>query len=299
MKKIGIILLNYCNYDLTCECIESINRSIFHDYEIIVVDNNSPDGSGEKLAQLKNIKFLQLKDNLGFAAGNNKGIEIALSNGCEYIMLLNNDTIIEKAMIKELIQKANENTVVAPKMYYYDVKGSADTIWYAGGILKYISSDGIHIGAKKKDSEEYSYEKKITFATGCCMMIHKSIIERVGMLREEYFMYCEDTDYSIRLNKEKINILYVPTAKLWHRVSSSSGGEMSKFIVYYVVRNKIYCAVVNKLGLKSYLYIITETLYRTLKACCGKYYSNYSIAPIALWDGLIKKMGKTYMGKVK
>ena len=96
----------------------------------------------------------------------------------------------------------------------------------------------------------------------------------------------------IRLNKASIRILYVPSAKLWHKVSSSSGGEMSKFIVYYVVRNKIYCAIVNKLGIKTYIYIIAETLYRVLKAKCGKYYINYTVAPKALVHGLIKKMGR-------
>ena len=108
-------------------------------------------------------------------------------------------------------------------------------------------------------------------------------------------MYCEDTDYSIRLNKSNVRILYAPNAKLWHKVSSSSGGEMSKFIVYYVVRNKIYCAIVNKLGMKTYLYIITETLYRTMKAKFGRYYSNYVIAPMALMHGLQGKMGRRNM----
>ena len=290
--KIGIVLLNYCNYDLTIDCIESINRSTYKNFEIIVVDNNSTDLSGKKLAQLKNIHFLQMEDNLGFAAGNNIGIKTALSDGCEFVMLLNNDTIIDDRMIEFLLAKANPNTVVVPKMYYFDVDGKQNVLWYAGGDLKYISSDGIHIGGKQLDSNSFSKERNVSFATGCCMLIHKDIFEKVGYLREEYFMYCEDTDYSIRLNNADVKILYVPNAKLWHKVSSSSGGEMSKFIVYYVVRNKIYCAIKNKLGIKTYLYIIIETLYRTLKAKCGKYYISYSIAPKALIHGLTNRMGR-------
>ena len=292
MEKVGIILLNYCNYNLTIDCIESIRQSTYQNYEIIVVDNNSPDHSGKNLSQLEGIRFLQMKENLGFAAGNNRGIEVALSDGCEYMMLLNNDTVIDSNMIETLVSRADANTVVVPKMYYFDVECRKDILWYAGGILKYKSSDGIHIGGKQEDSKQYSIEGEATFATGCCMMIHRTILEKVGLLREEYFMYCEDTDYSIRLNKENIRILYVPSAKLWHKVSSSSGGEMSKFIVYYVVRNKIYCAIVNKLGIKTYIYIIAETLYRVLKAKCGKYYINYTVAPKALVHGLIKKMGR-------
>lgn len=295
MEKVGIILLNYCNYNLTIDCIESIRQSTYQNYEIIVVDNNSPDHSGKNLSQLEGIRFLQLEENLGFAAGNNRGIEVALSDGCEYVMLLNNDTVIDPNMIEALISRADANTVVVPKMYYFDVEGRKDILWYAGGILKYKSSDGIHIGGRQKDSKQYSIEREVTFATGCCMMIHRAILEKVGLLREEYFMYCEDTDYSIRLNKSNVRILYAPNAKLWHKVSSSSGGEMSKFIVYYVVRNKIYCAIVNKLGMKTYLYIITETLYRTMKAKLGRYYSNYVIAPMALMHGLQGKMGRKNM----
>ena len=295
MEKVGIILLNYCNYNLTIDCIESIRQSTYQNYEIIVVDNNSPDHSGKNLSQLEGIRFLQMEENLGFAAGNNRGIEVALSDGCEYVMLLNNDTVIDPNMIETLVSRADANTVVVPKMYYFDVEGRKDILWYAGGILKYKSSDGIHIGGKQEDSKQYSIEGEVTFATGCCMMIHRAILEKVGLLREEYFMYCEDTDYSIRLNKSNVRILYVPNAKLWHKVSSSSGGEMSKFIVYYVVRNKIYCAIVNKLGMKTYLYIITETLYRTMKAKFGRYYSNYVIAPRALMHGLQGKMGRRNM----
>lgn len=292
MEKVGIILLNYCNYNLTIDCIKSIRQSTYQNYEIIVVDNNSPDHSGENLSQLESIRFLQMEENLGFAAGNNRGIEVALSDGCEYVMLLNNDTVIDPNMIETLVSRADSNTVVVPKMYYFDVEGRKDILWYAGGILKYKSSDGIHIGGRQEDSKQYSVEREVTFATGCCMMIHRTILEKVGLLREEYFMYCEDTDYSIRLNKSNVRILYVPNAKLWHKVSSSSGGEMSKFIVYYVVRNKTYCAIVNKLGIKTYIYIIAETLYRVLKAKCGKYYINYSVAPKALMYGLRKKMGR-------
>ena len=291
MKKVGIVLLNYGNYDLTLECINSIKMSTYENYEIIVVDNNSPDHSGKRLAQLKGIRFIQMEENLGFAAGNNRGIKIAISDGCEYVMLLNNDTVIDCKMIEMLLSKADSNTVVVPKMYYFDVEGKKDILWYAGGLLKFKSSDGIHIGSKQQDSEKFSIEKEVTFATGCCMMLHKKVIEQVGFLREEYFMYCEDTDYSIRLNKSDIKIRYIPDAKLWHKVSSSSGGEMSKFIVYYVVRNKIYCAIINKLGIMTYLYIVAETLYRTLKAKFGRYYSNYSVAPRALMHGLQKKMG--------
>lgn len=295
MEKVGIILLNYCNYNLTIDCIESIRQSTYQNYEIIVVDNNSPDHSGKNLSQQEGIRFLQMEENLGFAAGNNRGIEVALSDGCEYVMLLNNDTVIDPNMIETLVSRADANTVVVPKMYYFDVEGRKDILWYAGGILKYKSSDGIHIGGKQEDSKQYSIEGEVTFATGCCMMIHRAILEKVGLLREEYFMYCEDTDYSIRLNKSNVRILYAPNAKLWHKVSSSSGGEMSKFIVYYVVRNKIYCAIVNKLGMKTYLYIITETLYRTMKAKFGRYYSNYVIAPMALMHGLQGKMGRRNM----
>ena len=194
---IGIILLNYCNYELTVDCIESIKKSTQKNIKIYVIDNASPDQSGSKLKKIKNICFIQSDMNLGFAGGNNIGIKKALDDGCEYVMLLNNDTVISNDMIEKLVKKASHNTVTVPKMYYFDVNGEKDVIWYAGGWIKYKSADGLHIGGGKKDSEEFNKEELVSFATGCCMLIHKDILKQVGMLREEYFMYCEDTDLSL------------------------------------------------------------------------------------------------------
>lgn len=291
-KTVYIIVINYCNYTLTLKCIESIKKSTYKNIKIVVVDNDSPDHSGEKIALIQGINYIQSDKNLGFSYGNNIGIRYSLQRGADYIMLLNNDTEIDEHMIELLVNGSADKYVAVPKMYYFDFDGRQDIIWYAGGELDRTRVNGIHIGAQKADSNQYSTRKFVSFATGCCMLIPVKIIMSIGYLDENYFMYCEDTDYSFRLNNKGFKIIYIPEATLRHKVSSTAGGEMSRFICYYIIRNKFYCAKKNNVGTKSKLFIYAETLYRFIKACFGRYYKNYKIAPKAVCDYAFGRMGK-------
>lgn len=238
MDSVFIILVNYNNYKLTIDCIDSVFKSTYKEYSIVVVDNASTDGSFCILSNVyKNedkVFILKSTENNGFSAGNNIGINFALKNGADYIMLLNNDTVIDKNMIEILHSRANDSTVTTPKMYYYS---NPNIIWYAGGELNYKSGKIKHIGLDKADNKKYDTEKICSFVTGCCMMIHKDIFKKVGMLDENYFMYGEDVDYSIKLTNAGTKMLFLPNAKLWHKVGGSSAS--SKLNIYYDTRNKL------------------------------------------------------------
>ena len=244
MDSVYVILVNFNNSKMTKDCIESIKKSSYKNYSIVVVDNASCDDSYDSLSLLfgnsENIYILRAVENNGFSAGNNIGINFALNRGADYIMLLNNDTVIDENMIQLLHSKATEKTVTTPKMYYYS---RPNVIWYAGGELEYKYGGARHLGLDKEDSETFSLVKSCTFVTGCCVMIHRNILEKVGLLDETYFMYGEDVDYSIRLQEEGIEILFVPTAKLWHKVG---GSGTSKINIYYDTRNKLY--IMDKYG---------------------------------------------------
>ena len=233
MNKVAIIIVNYNGLNDTCACIQSIPKK--DNYKIIVVDNAS---KTDEVKIIKNkfeyVHVISSDSNLGFAGGNNLGIKYALENDYDYIMLLNNDTVIEKKMIDELLKYADNNNITVPKMCYYS---NPDTVWYAGGYIDKIKGLAIHYGYKMNE-EKFNERVKCNFATGCCMLIHKSIFKKIGLLDEKYFMYCEDTDFSIRLDQNKIAILYVPTAKLLHKVSVSTGGENSPMSIYYGTRNR-------------------------------------------------------------
>lgn len=238
-SKVFVILVNYSQAELTLKCIQSIQESSNIDPQIIVVDNCSPDDSysllKEKLDQ--SIILIKANANNGFASGNNIGIRYALGRGADYIMLLNNDTEIAADMIEKLLLFTDEKTATAPKMYYFD---RPDTIWFAGG--RYLKGSGrfIHIGENQNDSPAFDQNTECDFLTGCCIMLSAKTVQKVGLLSEEYFMYVEDVDYSLRLKEAHVQMLMIPEAKLWHKVGSSSGGERSKAAIYYGNRNRLY-----------------------------------------------------------
>lgn len=233
--KIVVILVNYNGLDDTLACLASISKSVIP-VQVIVVDNASNIDEGNIItSRFPNTIVLKSAKNLGFSGGNNLAIEYALKNNFEYICLLNNDTEIDASLFARMLAKCDENTLVAPLIYYYS---QPTVIWSAGGdILKY-KGNAVHRYINKSKILKEDYE--CTFATGCCWFAHRKFFEEVGFLDESYFMYCEDTDYCLRLLKQGKKILFVHDAVLWHKVSSSSGGDMSPFSVYYITRNRFY-----------------------------------------------------------
>lgn len=235
-NKMAVILVDYNGLDLTIDCIDSIHKtSNYKDIDIIVVDNASKIDEASILKdKYPNIITFRSEDNKGFSGGNNIGIKYALDNDYKYICLLNNDTEVDKDMFRLLIDNRDNNHVSIPKMYYCD---KPNTIWYGGGYINKKTGNAVHYHIDELDNNEIE-NSECSFATGCCVMFKSETIRKVGLLDESYFMYCEDTEYSIRLNKENIKIVYVPKAKLWHKVSSSSG-EDSPFTLYYCNRNRL------------------------------------------------------------
>lgn len=237
--KILVVVVNYNQKRLTERCIESINRSSVG-VDIFLVDNASMEGGIEEVKKMyDNVILHKSTMNLGFSGANNIGIQYAIEHEYTYVMLLNNDTVIDGRLIEELCVKCTNECVVTPCMYYYD---KPEVIWYAGGMIDKVRGGVIHKHQNEvieKLSEEYC-----DFVTGCCFMMTVSTAEKVGYLRDEYFMYCEDLDYSIRLAQYSIHIKFVPSAKLWHKVGSASGSEISAICVYYGTRNRL--DIVNK-----------------------------------------------------
>ncbi len=286
MKKVAIVLVNYNQYLLTIDCIKSIQKSEYKDYSIIVVDNNSDQENITALKRMKNIIFIESRKNLGFSYGCNIGIKYAIVNKYEYVLLLNNDTVIEKTMIQELVKNCNSQSVCLPKMFYYD---QPNQIWYAGGKIDWFKGNAIHCGLNKNDSEVYNYPQEINYVTGCCILIPINVFHQVGLLDEIFFMYCEDFDFSLRLLNNKIKMMYVPSAKLWHKVGSSSKNN-SKLTIYYSTRNRLYILKKYKFSFIAKLYVFFAN---NLKYIYGILFNkNEKIIGRALQDYRHHKMGK-------
>ena len=252
--KIAIVVLNYNGKENTLACINSIKKLNKSNYKVklIVVDNASNDGSREALSKIKDITLVKNDKNLGYSGGNNIGIKHALSLGSEYILILNNDTIVEKSLIINLINSAKKGDIVSPKIYFakgfefhknrYKKEDLGKVIWYAGGKIDWQNVMGIHIGVDEIDHGQFSKRLEIDLATGACMLIKRQVFEKIGFFDEKYFLYLEDMDFCVRAKRAGFKIIFEPKAILWHKNASSGGGSGSGLQDYYISRNRLLFA---------------------------------------------------------
>lgn len=237
--KIGIVIVNYNGAKYQNDALKSLYSSTYKNFEIIIVDSGSKDDS---IALAKEcypeIHYLVQQENVGVAKGNNIGIEYAINTlDAEYVLLINNDIEIHENTLELLISNANSNIITVPKIYYYEPN---NMIWFGGGALVWKKGESCHWGNYETDKGQFDEQKEITYSPTCCMLIHREILAKLGPIDEEVFMYFDDTDLCARAVDAGIKILYVPSAILWHKVSSAGGGSDSKIQVYYMTRNKLY-----------------------------------------------------------
>jgi len=233
---VSIIIPTYNRENDLLECIESIKKSDYKHYEIIVVKDGS-ETRYKKIPRMKDIMYIE-QEKSGFAKVCNSGIKNA--NG-EIIILLNDDTIVDSKWISELIKPLalNDVGITCGKIYYYENNQKSKKIWYGGGIiLPFLPRIVWHLPLKRYSEENENITKETRFATGCAMAFRKELIKKVGLLDEKYISYFEDADFSIRVNRAGYKILYIPNAKIWHKISASYV-KHSKIWYFYRERNRI------------------------------------------------------------
>jgi GT2 family glycosyltransferase len=227
--KVFVVLLNWKGREDTLACLDSLKLSDYPNLEIVVVDQGSQDGLVELLGRREpGVKLIANERNLGFTGGNNQGIDCALGSGADYIFLLNNDTVVDRQCISELVRVAEECTGVGalgPKIYHYH---QPDLIWSAGGIVDFTENVGSMRGYGCIDKGQFDQLAEVDFISGCAVMVRKETIDTVGLLNEEFYpIYYEDTDWGMRIQAVGYTNVVVPSAKIWHKVSASMGGDYS------------------------------------------------------------------------
>lgn len=249
-----IVLVNYNGYKDTLICIDSIDKINYKNYKVIIIDNASTDESLEKIKKIcsEKVKLISLDENLGFSGGNNVGINFANNDNADFIVLLNNDTIVTPNFLTPLIYAAaKENSITSSKIMYAKEK---QKIWYDGGRTSKKLGRSWHNNINKLDKNTNNDTMSVSFISGCCMCIPKDIIKRLGNLSEEYFLYYEDTDYCCRAINEGVKLLYIPHSLIYHNVSSSTGHN-SPIMTYYKVRNRLY--FIKKYSFSNYKFFAT------------------------------------------
>lgn len=286
MLKIGVSILSYRNIKDTLECVESF-QSLETKYKVeFVVVDNSEDLSyfNELQSQLKGLKVVHQDENKGYASGNNVGIQILLDNGCDYILVINNDTTINKNFLDILVDSySKEDGLIAPMIYTYDTK----EVWSSGGIYrKFFANHSMTYNLYKEIKEQH-------FLSGCCFLVSRENILKVGLMDEDYFMYSEDADYSIRFLKHNLKLKVVPSAIIYHKESKSSG-KMSAFQIYYMFRGRLLFIHKNYRGFKKLWALLIN--YAQLGLYFTKYLLKDSKKAKYFWFAFIDQRKK---GKVK
>lgn len=255
MEKVSIVILNFNGKLDTLDCINSFRKSSLPDKtSIIVVDNGSSNGLvNAVLSKFPDVKILENNANLGFSQGNNVGINYAISHGADYVLIINNDTLVDKNLLKELLKAIKSNDLIGiavPKIYFakgfefhkdrYKKEELGNVIWYAGGIMDWNNVIGSHRGVDQIDRGQYETIEETDFATGNCMLVKKEVFEKVGFFDKLYFLYYEDNDFSVRVKKAGFKIMYTPKAYIWHKNAASAGGSGSLLQDYYITRNRLF-----------------------------------------------------------
>jgi GT2 family glycosyltransferase len=226
--KVFAIVLNYNSAATIKACLDSLYRQNYQNLEIIVVDNASKDGSFELAKKLyPKSYFIANRRNLGFSAGNNQAIRYALEKMADFIFLLNSDAEVEMDTIEKLVRVAIENEksgIFSPIIY--DPTGS---VWFSGGKISYLRMKTLHqIGVASENPYDTDY------ATGCAMLIKKEVFKKIGLLDEDFFLYCEDAEFCLRARHAGFSIVIVPQAKVSHQEKSEGDPE-----------NKLYWLVIS------------------------------------------------------
>ena len=238
--KLGVVTVTFNSAPVLEDFVESLNAQTYRDWTLYAVDNASSDETCSWLREhLPPGGVLLGNDhNAGFAAGSNQGIRRALADGCDAVLLLNNDVVFGSELLEQLVAGMHEHRcdMTTCLMYYHEPK---DRIWAAGGTLQPRLARNLHRGQNEMDIGRYATPCKVTFAPFCCVLIARSVFDRIGLLDERYFTYGEDADFMYRCLRAGVSLWYVPQARLWHKVSSLTGYH-SPFSVRYGTRNRAY-----------------------------------------------------------
>lgn len=249
--KIFVVVLNFNGQFTLPACLTSVFQSDYPNFEIVIVDNNSRDGSFEQAKlNFSRSHFIKNSENIGFSRGNNVGIRFALEKFADFVFVLNNDTVIGKTTLSSLVTVAIANPtagIISPLILTSDNKH----VWFAGGIIQWNRMKAIHL-VEKKSKMPYPSE----YLSGCAMLIRKEVFKKVGLFDERFFLYYEDADFSLRTKKSGFNLLVAPQTHIQHLEQSNSNDSKTYWLVLSgLIFFKTHASVIWRLWLFFYVLV--------------------------------------------
>lgn len=227
-RRVCIVLLNWNGWRDTIQCLDSLRILDYQNTETILVDNGSTDDSVTQIRSVfPDVEVIEAGRNLGFAGGCNLGIQYALRNGVEYIWLLNNDTRVDPEALRGLVEKAESDTRIGAvgSTIYSMAKSDQLEVW-GGGHINFWLGTSHHFSTPVNDEQ-------IQFLTGASLFLRRSVVDRLGLLDEAFFMYWEDADYCFRLRRAGWRLAVASKSKIWHKEQGSVGKKSVLLDVYF------------------------------------------------------------------
>jgi GT2 family glycosyltransferase len=300
LPSVGFVVVSWNQRQLTLDCLASLQEQEYPNFTVAVVDNGSRDDSVAAIREAyPDVAILENSRNLGVAAANNRGIQHVLASGADYVFLLNNDTIVDPRMLSELVKVAESDDSIgmtAPSMLYFD---TPDIIWCGGNKIDWRTGDTtrLHEGEHIESASKLPSEK-VDFITSCAVCIKTAVFRDVGMMDERYFIYYDETDFFVRAGAAGWKAIYVPWAKMWHKVSATMG-EGSPRTDYYMIRNRFLFLARNVRGLKGVLALTRAALENgrniaayTVKSHNGARLGNRDAKLLGVRDAVLGRWGE-------
>jgi GT2 family glycosyltransferase len=251
-EKVGLIVINFLGSKDTGELLESLDKIKEVDRIKVYLIQYGTDCDIKNLDDHNYpVQLIFSADNLGFAGMNNLGLKEALKDGMDYLILLNNDTTVDENFLAPLISslKDDEVGIVSPMIYFYPgcefhkdsytKKEQGKVIWYGGGVIDWQNMMIFHKYVDELDRGQLDHNALTDFATGCCMAMRASLLDKIGLMPDKYFMYLEDVDWCMMAKKNGFQIKVIEESKIFHKNASSTGGSGSEMHEYYQTRNRI------------------------------------------------------------
>jgi hypothetical protein len=235
--KVAIVILNWNGLADTLECLASLQKVVYPNYVIAVIDNGSKGNDAEVIEKQFSafVAVIKEEENLGATGGHNEGIRWALRSGADYILLLDNDTVVAPDFLSELVEVAQSDPligVLGPKILYYE---KPNTIAIAGGRVNFWTGNSPRIGANEIDNGRFDRIEEVDFICSAAIMVKKETVRRIGLINELYFAYYEETDWCTKARKASFKVVYVPKARVWHKTHKRATSTRE---IYYMTRNR-------------------------------------------------------------
>jgi len=300
LPQVTIIVLNWNGLDDTLDCLESLGQLDYQGYEVVVVDNGSVDGSVPVIRErFPGVTIVENGENLGYAGGNNVGLRYAMAQRADYALLLNNDTVVDPAFLRILVDTMEAEPAVGiagPTIYYHQ---HPDVIWSAGGSIDWRRGSTRMVGLDEQDVGQFGKKpREVDFITGCALLARMKAVEEASELDERFFMYYEETEWCVRIARAGYRIIHVPQAKIWHKISPGEQAD-SPLIHYYMTRNRLLFLKATGAAMSAWLHTLFAEHLRTLISWSvrPKWRGKRSLRG-AMWQGMVdfvcRRFGSTH-----